>query len=305
MKKLFRELGGFAAKIIPVMIILALVLGSSALLVYQNAGFRTWVFNRKMNSMPYADYAPLVLNLYEEERYDEAEKLAAFVLRHPNMPQQEVLAELREKIDGDIRKNKSLLKRGAAFLGGFLSGEGTAAEARVGGLIANLLVGRGGLAENDLPKRVKDDADKLAAALDDAHLGMGKMWFPCAIRALRRSDLISPAYENFLLKSARESAERGEAAPELQSAVAGTQTLVAGMGFSRALGMYKTVRNDEDIEQLVMWSRRRPDETYIVASLGGIDLFHLLPDTTKGRDMLTEIAQKGERGIRSALFWLK
>lgn len=305
MNNFFRRFAGLAAKIILVMILLVLVLGGAALLAYQNTGFRSWVFNRKLNAMPYADYTPLVHELYAEERYDEASMFSTFVLSHPDMPQQAAFAELRAKIDEDIRRNKSPLKRGAAFLSGFFSGGGTAAEARLGGLVANLLTGKGGAREGDSSKRVKDDADNLADALEGARFGSGKMWFPEAIRLLRRSNLISPAYEGFLLKHARESAEKGAADSELQSAAASTQALVAGMGLSRALGIYIKVRNDEDIEQLAMWSRRSPDETYIVAMLGGIDLFHLLPDTAEGRVMLTEIAKKGERGVRSALFWLR
>lgn len=305
MRVFSRRSGGVAAKVFLVFMLLLLVLGAAAIFTYQNAGLRAWIFEWKLEAMPNADYAPFVAELYAEERYDEAARLASFVARHPDMPGQEKIAELQELIDVAIREKSSPLERGMAFLGGFLSGGGASTEARIGGLIANILASNGAISENDLPKKTKDDADKLAAALEAAHLGSGGRWFPGAMRTLRRSNLISPEYERFLLKNAQESIERGQATAELQSAVASTQTMVTEMGLPRALGVHKEVRNDEDLEQLAMWSRLSPDETYLAATHGGMNLFSSLPDTADGRSMLTEIVKKGGRGIRSARFWLK
>ncbi len=299
-----RRRGGIAAKIFFLLVLLLLVLGGVASIVYQSAGLRARFFERKLESMPNADYTLLVAGLYADERYDEAVRLAAFVAAHPDMPGQEKIADLREKTYVAIRQKRSPLARGMAFMGGILSrGHGT--EDGTGGLIENILAGTGVMPEGDSSKRTKGDSDKLAKALDGAHLGIAGKWFPGAMRTLRRSGLISPEYERFLLANARESAEKGEATPELQSAVASTQTLVTELGLPLALAEHKEVRNDEDLEQLAMWSRLSPDETYVVATQGGVSLLPLLPDTAAGRSMLAKIAKKGERAIRSARFWLR
>lgn|GEM_PF-6645826 len=291
------------AKMVPFLFLL--LLGGAALLAYRDDGVRAWIFARRLASLPNADYTVFLVDLCEQERYEEAGKLAAFIARHPDMPERVKIAKLRSEIDDEIRRSKTPFKRGAAFLGGFLSGGGTATEARVGGFIAGFLTGQGILGGGDTPKQDRDAADKLASALERAHLGRSKLWFPDAVRVLYRSNLISPVFESFLLKNARESEEKGEALPELQSAAASTQALFVSMGLSYALGIYKEVQGDEDLEQLAMWSRSCPDETYLVAAHGGVSLLPLIPDTPDGRALLTEIAKKGERGVRSALFWLK
>lgn len=305
MRVFSRRRGGIAAKILLLLVLLLLVLGGVAAVVYQSAGLRAQIFERKLESMPNTDYTSLVAELYAEERYDEAVRLAVFVARHPDMPGQEKIAALREQMYAAMRKKRSPFERGVAFLSGVLSGGGNSTEARVGGLVSNILTGSGVLSEGDSTKRTKDDSDKLAEALEGAHLGIAGRWFPGAMRTLRRSDLISPEYERFLLENARESAKKSEATPELQSAVASTQTLVTELGLPLALAVHKEVRNDEDLEQLAMWSRLSPDETYIVATQGGVSFLPLLPDTAAGRSMLTKIAKKGERAVRSARFWLR
>lgn len=273
-----------------------LIAAALAFLAYQSAGARFWMLNKRLDSTANADYVPFVERLLSDGRYEEASRIAFFIVSRPDMPRQERIAALREEID-ERRADRGPMRFGAALLGNlFPPGLEDVAEVVTMGEV---------LSEGRVKKRTAAAADKLARDLAGAHLGIADAWFPHAIRLLRRGGRISPEYEHFLLKNASESANRGEATPELRSAVEGTRTLVRVMGVSRTLDVYGKVGSDADIEQLGVWSYLSPDTVYIVTMHGGIDLLSAIPDDESGRALMTKIAEKGARGVRIARFWLK
>jgi hypothetical protein len=99
--------------------------------------------------------------------------------------------------------------------------------------------------------------------------------------------------------------DEGEPTKELLSAVEGTKETLIALGAQRTLGLFPEVKDSGDLVLLAKRGRASPDETYIVAFLGGIKLLHKLPDTAEGDAMLSKIAQKGRPAIASANFWLK
>ena len=272
---------------------------------YESPQTRMNIFSWRLEGIKLADYSPDLAALIKNKRYEEAEKLALYINANPEMPGQESVKELRQELDERMKKSTSLLERGLNLVSGFISGGGSTPEERVGGLIANILINNGGITTDDLPKSTRDSTDTLVNALDRAGLGADGAWFPGTVCTLRVSGLLTPEYEKFLIDAAARSEKAGSAVPELQGAVSSTRELASELGLHRSLGVHSEVRGAQDIKLLASWSRVKPDETYIIATHGGLSVLYKLPETADGRALLTKIAQRGTAAISSAGFWLK
>lgn len=301
---LYRCAGGT----LTVFLVFALVILAFAgvvLYAYQSPEMRLNIFSWRLEGVALADYSSDVAVLIKNKRYEEAEKLALYINANPDMPGQESVRELRAELDERMKKSTSLLERGFNLVSGFISGGGSTPEERVGGLIANILINNGGITAEDLPKSSRDSTDKLVNALDRAGLGPDGAWFPGMVCTLRISGLLTPEYENFLMDAASRSEQAGKAVPELQNAVNDTRSLAGELGLHRTLGVHTEVKNADDIGILASWSRVKPDDTYVVATHGGLGVLYKLPETTEGRELLSKIARRGEPAVSSAGFWLK
>ena len=296
---------GGVATVLLVFALVILVFAGAGFYAYQSADIRMKIFSWRLDGIKMMDYSPDVATLIKNKRYEEADKLALYINSNPNMPGQESVGELRQEIDERMKKSTSLLEKGFNLVSGFISGGGSSPEERIGGLIANILINNGGITLDDLPGSSRDSNDKLANALDKAGLGADGAWFPGTVCTLRISGLLTPEYESFLMDAAARSMQAGAAVPELQNAVSDTRELAAELGLHRSLGVHAEVRNADDIKLLTQWSKAKPDETYIVATHGGLDILHKLPESVSGRELLSKIAQRGTPAIRSAGFWLK
>ena len=301
----FRRRSGGTLTVLLVFALVILAFAGAALYAYQSPDTRMKIFSWRLEGVKLADYSSDVAVLIKNKRYEEAEKLAVYINANPDLPGQESVRELRVELDERIKKSTSLLERGFNLVSGFISGGGSTPEERVGGLIANILINNGGIAADDLPKSSRDSTDKLVNALDRASLGPDGAWFPGTVCTLRISGLLTPEYENFLMDAASRSEQAGRCVPELQNAVNDTRALAGELGIHRSLGVHAEVKNSGDINVLASWSKVKPDETYIVATHGGLSLLYKLPDTTEGRELLSKIAQRGKPAIDSAGFWLK
>jgi hypothetical protein len=297
--------GGFVAK--AAVIAVAVLALSAALAVYAlgDPDARAAVLRWKLNGMKPADYSADIADLIREERYEEAGKLASYVTRNPSMPGQETVRDLMEGLSARSNGGKSPLEMGLGLVTGFLSGGGSSTEELFGGLMSNILLSNRGISKSDIPGRADDESEAIASALEGANLGISGKWYPGFVRTLHRSGLLSDEFVTFLKEDAEASRVAGKPTPGLARAVDATRGMITEFGVERALGMFPEARDSGDLARMVRWGKGSPDETYIVVTHGGIDLLRKLPDSAEGAALLALIAQRGEKAIASANFWLE
>jgi hypothetical protein len=80
---------------------------------------------------------------------------------------------------------------------------------------------------------------------------------------------------------------------------------VTAFGASGAVAVFGSVRDGRDLAALTEWGQLASDETYVVASQGGLPVLMKLPPAPEVTDILKTIARKGAPAIKSAAFWLK
>lgn len=300
-----KKTGGVSVPPTVVLFLVALLLMLGAIIyAFNDEEARTSIFKWRLGSFANADYSSLVSMLVQDERYDEASRIADFALAHPEMPGQDEISQLKSTITSRTRGERSVLERGRDLLGGFMSGGGDSTEEKIGGLISNLLISAG-IPEESIPGRTSRESDDLVRSLSKAGLGIDSAWFPAVMGTLRLSGVMTVEFEAFLSSNAERSESEGKPTEALASVVRDTRRLVTSMGPNSTAGLFKGVHDERDVALLADWGGRCPDETYILASLGGMEVFSKLPEPPTGETMLRDIARKGIPAIESAKFWLK
>ncbi len=299
-----RKFTGSMKPVIALFLIALLLLCGVVLYAFNDAEVRLALFRWRLGAMGYADYNDLVARVAQEGRRDEARLVANFVIANSEMPGQDRMREQARGIGTTDGGDRSIVERGMDVIGGFMSGGGSSAEEQFGGLISNLLLGVG-VPEEHMPRRGGEGDGALSKALGRAHLGVDGVWFPAVMGTLEASGRMMPSFERFLEENAEASAENGAPTDALTGAVRDTQRLVSALGVSAAVGLFGSVRDGQDLSLLAEWGRLARDETYLVASQGGMDVLSKLPPAPEGTDLLRAIARKGEPAIASARFWLK
>jgi hypothetical protein len=296
---------GFAAKAVILAVVVLALLVLSSVYALRRPDVRVMVLNWKLGGMKPADYSADIAGLIREERLDEAERLARYVARNPDMPGQETVRDLMDEIAEKRDDGKSPLGVGLGLVTGFLSGGGGSTEELFGGLLSNILLSNRGISKSDLPGRDDAESEEIASVLEKANLGIAGKWFPGFVRTLHRSKLLSADFAAFLMENAIASARDGKPTAGLAAASEGTKDAIEEFGVHRALGMFPEVRDSSGLTQIAKWGKDHPDETYIIVTHGGIGLLQMIPYTAEGAARLANIAQKGEPAIESANFWLK
>jgi hypothetical protein len=296
---------GFAAKAVVLAVAVLAFLALSSVYALRRPDVRVMVFNWKLGGMKPADYSTDIANLIREDRLDEAERLARYVAGNSDMPGQEAVRDLMDEITEKRDDGKSPLGMGLGLITGFLSGGGDSTEELFGGLLSNILLNNRGISKSDLPGRNDAESEEIASALERANLGIDGKWFPGFIRTLHRSNLLSAEFVAFLAENAEVGARDGKPTAGLVAAVDDTKSAITEFGVHLALGMFPEVRDSSGLTQIAKWGKNYPDETYIIVTHDGIGLLSMIPDNADGAVRLVSIAQRGERAIESAKFWLK
>ena len=258
-------------------------------------------------ALPNYNYIPEIKTLKKEGNLSEAQELARFVLRHPDMPGQDEARILESELETEIHSLWGKTKRATK---GFVMGSGSSIEELSGGIAADMII-YGDV--RDLFKQgyyivTGKETDPVIATL----AGIGLLteavdlvdWAPAVLKAFRKIGALSQRFADFVLTAMKKSVKGGKLDGTLKTSLENLACLTDKMGLARTSTVFKHVDDPADLAAITAVAQKNVDAAYFTVKNGGTEgvfLIKSMGDTDAGIAKMAQAAKKGPAGIQ----WLK
>lgn len=253
--------------------------------------------------LPNYNYAPDIQALRAEGKPREALDLARYVLRNPDLPGQEDTARLERELDHEVN---GLMGRSFRVVRGAIMGSGDSLEEMVGavgtdffvvGDIRDLVIQGGKWASDGSQDPVVIALAGIGVVTEIPALKQFDL-IPAVLKCFRKIGALTERFARYIVDICKSFAKTRKA-DDILPLLSNTHKLCGTVGLARTSGLYKHIRQPDDLAALAKWADRSPDATCIAVRHGGdgaVDAIKRLPDTAESRQLLEKAAKKGPRG---------
>lgn len=253
--------------------------------------------------LPNYNYAPDIQTLRAEGRPREALDLARYVLRNPDLPGQEDAAKLEQELDHEVN---GLMGRGLRLVRGAIVGSGDSLEEMIGavgtdffvvGDIRDLVIQGGKWASDGSQDPVVIALAGVGVVTEIPALKQFDL-IPAVLKCFRKIGALTERFARYVIDICKSFAKTRKA-EDILPLLSNTHKLCGTVGLARTSGLYRHIRQPDDLAALAKWADRSPDATCIAVRHGGddaVDAIKRLPDTAESRQLLEKAAKKGPRG---------
>jgi hypothetical protein len=287
--------------------ILAAVFGALSLFLLSSLteGLAERRLSRTLLALPDHDFAGSILRMKNAGRVSEALDWARYMTNSPVLPNQAAASNLVVLLENE---QISLWKQADLAAKGFVTGSGASVE-EMGGAIASDMVVYGDCRDLLLQGyyRITDrETDSVVAAL----AGVGLLtelidavdWAPAALKAFRKTNVLSRRLGDWLIAVCRRSAQTRKLDPSLRQLFADLRRLHERLGLARTASVFRHADHAADVSFLAKHADVHPEEVYrLLATAGddGLPLLRRYADAPHGFELIAQATRKGVPGLNA------
>lgn len=258
----------------------------------------------KLFNLPNYNYVPEIIMRRDKGDLDEALQLAKFVIKNPDLPEQEKAVRLEHEIEAEMNSPSRWINKA---MKGFFTGSVDSGQ-EIAGAIASDMVIYGDI--RDLTVQgyrgvTGQEVDTLVASLS----GVGLLteffdavdWVPSVFKIFRKAGVLTSRFVDMFVNLVKKSQAANRIDDSLKLVFSQTADLVEKMGMKRSASVFRYVDTADDLAAISKLSIKAPDEAYLLVKWGGDKTF----DTLKKMDLTDEnlilirsAAKKGPDGAR-------